>query len=119
MPRETRTPWPRHVAELVGVVGGGEDGLGEVLADLVLVDVDGRDEVDVADVVAAEVDVHEAGDYCAPFDRGKSAALHQRRGAVADADDGDVDLALLACSCRNRLAGEGPLISSCAACPAR
>ncbi len=30
------------------------------MADLALVDVEGGDELDVADVVAAEVDVHEA-----------------------------------------------------------
>ena len=36
------------------------DRLGQVLADLVLVDVEGRDELDVADVIAAEVDVHQA-----------------------------------------------------------
>src|SRR5262249_48367416 len=45
-----------------GVVGLGQDGLGEVFADLGGVDVEGGDELDVADVVAAEVDVHEAGD---------------------------------------------------------
>jgi len=32
---------------------------GQVLADLVLVDVEGGHELDVADVVAAQVDVHE------------------------------------------------------------
>ena len=37
-------------------------GLAEVEADLGGVDVEGGDELDVADVVAAELDVHEAGD---------------------------------------------------------
>ena len=50
------------VAELQRVVLAGEDRLGEVLADLVGVDVERGGELDVADVVAAEVDVHEPGD---------------------------------------------------------
>ena len=52
----------RHVGELDRVVRVGPDRLGEVLADLALDDVEGGDELDVADVVAAEVDVHQAGD---------------------------------------------------------
>ena len=50
------------VGELQRVVLAGEDRLGQVLADLVGVDVEGGGELDVADVVAAEVDVHQAGD---------------------------------------------------------
>jgi hypothetical protein len=52
----------RHLREAVGVVLPGEDRLGEVLADLLAVDVEGRHELDVANVIAAEVDVHEARD---------------------------------------------------------
>ncbi len=48
--------------EVERVVLAGEDRLGEVLADLLGVDVERGRELDVADVVAAEVDVHEAGD---------------------------------------------------------
>ena len=48
--------------ELDRVVLAGPDRLGEVLADLVRVDVERGRELDVADVVAAEVDVHEARD---------------------------------------------------------
>ena len=51
-----------HVGELDRVVRSGEDRLAEVLADLVGVDVEGGGELDVADVVAAEIDVHQAGD---------------------------------------------------------
>ena len=82
-----------HVGELDGVVGRGEDRLAQVLADLVGVDVEGGAELDVADVVAAEIDVHQAGDELVV--RGVAVvldALHERRGAVADADDGDADL---------------------------
>jgi hypothetical protein len=54
-------PEVRDLLEDVRVVRLRVDRLGEVLADLVLVDVEGGDELDVADVVAAEVDVHEPG----------------------------------------------------------
>jgi hypothetical protein len=48
--------------EVQSVVLAGEDRLREVLADLVGVDVERGAELDVAHVVAAEVDVHEPGD---------------------------------------------------------
>jgi hypothetical protein len=50
------------VRELDRVVRVRPDRVGEILADLVLRHVEGGDELDVADVVAAEVDVHETGD---------------------------------------------------------
>jgi hypothetical protein len=84
-----------HVGELEGVVRLDEDRLGQVLADLVAVDVEGRHELDVADVVAAQVDVHEAGMKSVVLRVGVVvAALDQAAGAVADADDGDADLAV-------------------------
>ena len=73
------------------------DRVGEVLADLVRGDVERGRELDVADVVAAEVHVHEAGDelvvrrVLVVLD-----ALEERVGAVADADDRDADLVLRA-----------------------
>ena len=51
-----------HVGDLDGVVLGGVDGLGEVEADLLGVDVERGDELDVGDVVVAELDVHQARD---------------------------------------------------------
>ena len=90
----------RHVGELDRVVLARPDRLGEVLADLLRVDVEGGDELDVADVVAAEVDVHQAGDFL-----GRVGvlvvldALDEGVGAVADADDRDADL-LVACGRR-------------------
>ena len=86
----------RHLGEVDRVVLAADDGLREVLADLLGVDVEGRHELDVADVVAAEVDVHEARDELVV--RGVAVvvdALHERGGAVADADDGDADAPVL------------------------
>jgi hypothetical protein len=51
----------RHVGDLDGVVLGGVDRLGEVLADLLVVDVERGDELHVADVVVTEGDVHQTG----------------------------------------------------------
>ena len=79
----------RHVADLDRVVLAGADGVGEVVADLLGVDVERGDELHVTDVVRAELHVHQAGHpalrvgVLVVLD-----ALDQRRGAVADADDG-------------------------------
>ena len=51
-----------NVGETDGVVGLGDDGFGEVFADFVFVDVEGGDDVYVADFVATDGGVHEAGD---------------------------------------------------------
>ena len=89
----------RHVAEPDRVVRLGEDRLGHVLADLVRVDVERRDHLDVADVVSAELDVHQARHAV----RGVGVlvvrqALDERRRAVAHADDRDTDGAHEVCS---------------------
>src|SRR6185436_12317958 len=86
----------RDLRELDRVVRVGPDGLAEVLADLRAVDVEGARELDVRDVIAAEVDVHETGHRL----RGISVrvvvdALHERVRAVADADDRDAHLLVL------------------------
>jgi hypothetical protein len=86
-----------HASELDRVVLPREDRVGEILADLLLVDIDRGDELDVLDVIAAEIDVHQAGDDL--VGRGVLVvldALDEGRGAVADADDGDADLAVRA-----------------------
>jgi hypothetical protein len=84
------------VRELDRVVRVGPDRLAEVLADLRGVDVERGRELDVADVVAAEVDVHEARDLLRRIRVGVVVhALDERVGAVADADDGDADLVAL------------------------
>ena len=97
MPRSTVTPVVRDLLEDVRVVRLRVDRLGQVLADLVLVDVEGGHELDVADVVAAELDVHQAGDEVVLLGvLVVVAALDQAAGAVADADDRDADLAVAA-----------------------
>ena len=70
----------------------GVDRLAEVGADLGLVDVERGDRDDVADVVAAELDVHEAGDRVGRVGVAVvGEALDQRAGAVADAGDREAD----------------------------
>ena len=83
----------RHLGELDRVVLARPDRFAQILADLLGVDVEGRGELDVAHVVAAEVDVHQAGH--ALIGVGVAVvvdALHEGRGTVADADDRDADL---------------------------
>ena len=66
--------------------------MAQVLAHLLGVDVERGDELDVADVVLAELDMHEARD--SGLGVGISVvldALNQGRGAVTDTDDGDTD----------------------------
>src|SRR4029077_135032 len=77
------------------VVWSREDGLREILADLRLVDVEGGDELDVPDVIAAQVDVHEA--WHGLRLRGVAVVVHaldQRGRAVADPHDGDTHLSV-------------------------
>ena len=103
------------------------DRLGQVLADLVLVDVEGGHELDVADVVAAEVDVHQARDEV--VDLGVLvvvAALDEAARAVADADDRDADLAVAAAGRagvgrvgRDALRGVAVLAVACHVCSCR
>ncbi len=94
MPRYTGTPsffgtlanfivlfWPAQIASP------------RSLPTFVGVDVERGGELDVADVVAAEVDVHEAGHALVGVGVAVVVdALHERGGAVADADDRDAHL---------------------------
>ena len=96
-PARDRDAGLRDVGELDRVVRVRPHRVGEVDADLALDDVERGDELDVADVVAAEVDVHQPGDevlgigVLVVLD-----ALEERVGAVADADDRDADLVVRA-----------------------
>nr|WP_239020623.1 hypothetical protein [Nakamurella antarctica] len=82
----------RHVGKLDRVVLAGQDRLGEVEADLLGVNVECGNELQIRDVVIAELDMHQAGDLGAG---GGVAvvldALDERGGAVSDADNGDAN----------------------------
>jgi hypothetical protein len=66
--------------------------LAQVLAHLVDVDVKRRGELDIADVIPAQVDMHQPRHGVAIFRITVVLhALHQRAGAIADADNGDPD----------------------------
>ena len=75
--------------EALGIVGGRGDGLGQISPDFPFSDVEGGD---VGDMIAAEVEMHDPG-YGAVSGRVpvELDALHQRRGAVSDADQRDPD----------------------------
>ena len=80
-------PGRADFGKALGVVGRGGKGVGEVVPDLALGDVEGGDKLDIGDVIAAEVEMHDPGD------RGRAGrvpvefdALHQGRGAVPDPD---------------------------------
>jgi hypothetical protein len=86
-------PELRHLGELHRVVLAGEDRLGQVLAHLVGVDVEGGGELDVAHVVATEIDVHQARHLLGGIGvLVELDALHEGACAVADPDDRDPDL---------------------------
>jgi hypothetical protein len=83
----------RNVRELVGVVLAGEDRLGEILPDLLGIDVEGRGKFDVPHVVPAEIHVHEARDLLSGVGiLVVLDSLHERARTVAHADDRDPDL---------------------------
>ena len=91
-PRSTGHAELGHVGELHRVVLAGEDGLADVEADLGGVDVERGDDLDVADVVPAEHDVHEARHGLVGVGvLVVLEALHQGAGAVPDAGDGETD----------------------------
>ncbi len=112
-PARDLDPGLRHVGELDRVVRVRPHRLGQVLADLALDDVERGRELDVADVVAAEVHVHQARDELVV---GRVLvvldALEQRVGAVADADDRDAHLVLRARAAVGRAVGGGHWVLS-------
>jgi hypothetical protein len=84
----------RDVGDLDRVVLTGQDRLGEVAADLLGVDIERGDELDVAHVIVAQLDVHQPGDLLARV--GVSVVMHaldERGGTVSGADDRNADLA--------------------------
>src|SRR5690242_16020647 len=76
------------------VVRRGPDRVGHVVSDLAGIDVKCRGDLDVTDVIAAEVHIHQARDRLI----GVGVAivrepLDEGAGAIADADDADADTA--------------------------
>ena len=86
------------------LLGLAKTAIGEVLSDLVLVYVEGGDDVDVADLIPTDGGVHKAGDY---FVFGNLAvfvdALDEGGGAVSHADDCNVNFAHSDAPSRGRL----------------
>ena len=96
MPRWTLTPSFGTSGELQRVVLARQIASERSLPTLSASMSNAADELDVADVVAAEVDVHEARDLLGRVGVAVVLdALHEGGGAVADADDGDADLVVL------------------------
>ena len=97
MPRETVTPVFGTSENLIVLFGCAQIASERSLPTLSVVDIEGRGELDVADVVAAEVDVHQARDelvrvgVLVVLD-----ALHERARAVADADQRHTHLVVAA-----------------------
>ena len=76
-----------------GVVLTAEDGLAEIVTDLLTVDVECRGKLDVADVVPAQIHMHQARDEVIAVGVAiKLHALDQGGSTVAYADDGDANL---------------------------
>src|SRR5690606_17798324 len=79
-----------HLGEAQRVVVPRPDRRREVEADLRGVDVEGGDELDVADADAPEPVVHEAGDHLIGRARAVvTDALHEGVGAISDTREGD------------------------------
>jgi hypothetical protein len=79
------------VAEHRRAIGLLEDRAGDVPADLAAVNVPGGDDPDVLGPVAAQVPVHQPDLVVGSAILVVGEPLHQRAGAIADSDDGDVD----------------------------
>ena len=81
-----------NIGKFDGVVGMGKDGFAQVFAHFFRIDVKGCGKFNVADVIAAQVGVHQSGDEIifrsvfVVFD-----ALYEGGCTVACADDGDSD----------------------------
>ena len=76
------------------VVGGGPDRVGDILADFFCVDVERCRNLDVSDVIAAEIHIHQARNGLVGL--GFSIivqALNERAGAVSDPNNSNAYLA--------------------------
>ena len=85
-----------HIAELDRVIGIGVDRLGKILAHLGIHHIESCGELDIPDVIAPQVDVHQPWDAVGVFCVlviGDS--LHQGGCAVADADNRHADFTVI------------------------
>ena len=76
-----------------GAVAGCAGGIGKILAYLGCIDVEGCNELNIANVVVAKLCMHEAGNFF--IDRGVAVVLHaldKGSGAIANANDGNLYL---------------------------
>ena len=82
----------RDVGDLDGVVFAGQDGVGQVNADLLAVHIEGCNELNVVDVVLAELHVHQTGNRCLGVGIPVVVdTLDQGCGAVTHTDDGNTN----------------------------
>jgi hypothetical protein len=85
-------PGQRDITELIGIVGRGIDGFGKVFADLVLIDIDSGHKLDIINMIAAQVDMHEPGDGIGiPGIAVVIDSLDQGRRTVPYPDDCNID----------------------------
>jgi hypothetical protein len=86
-------PGSGHLAELKGIVGLGKNGSGQILAHLVLINIKGSHEIDIADMIAAKIDMHKSGHKLILFGFTIVVdALNQGRGTIAHTDYGHIYL---------------------------
>ncbi|MBA7582593.1 hypothetical protein ES708_24525 [subsurface metagenome] len=77
-------PGGGHLTKLEGVVGWGKNSLGYILANLVLINIKGSHEIDITDMIPAEINVHQPGNKFVIFGFLIVVnALNQGGGAVA------------------------------------
>jgi hypothetical protein len=50
-----------YLAKLKGVIGWAKNGVSQVIAYLVLIDIEGGDEIDIAHMISAQINMHKTG----------------------------------------------------------
>jgi hypothetical protein len=53
-------PGSGHLTKLEGIIGFGKNGSGQVLTYLVLINIEGSHEINIADMIPAEIDMHKS-----------------------------------------------------------
>ena len=74
------------IRELVGIIGGREDRLTQVIPHFILININSGGELDIANMIAAEIHMHQAWDKIVGLSIPVVLyTLHQRTGTVANA----------------------------------